>query len=418
MSTPIIEVDGLSKVYNISHRQKAPYGTLRDDMTRFFKKPLDLVIGERLPTEEFWALEDINFEINAGEAVGIIGRNGSGKSTLLKILSRIVEPTDGQAILRGKTASLLEVGTGFHPELTGRENVYFNGSILGMSRREINSKFDEIVEFAEVEKFLDTPVKFYSSGMHVRLAFAVAAHLEPEILIVDEVLAVGDAQFQKKCLGKMKDVASEGRTVLFVSHNMPSIRALCDKAIWLEGGNLREIGPIEAITDRYARSSAGSTVELAQRARTTTVSLEAKIVGVSVNNTGSKDSIIDSSDEMEVRFEIESQTDIKDVIVHCGINASGQMVMRLMSEFQNQAFDLKKGRNTIVCEVPATNLTGGVYSVDISILNPGREVSGHIDEIFDALTFSVRDFQVEPGGQVLTQREAVFFAPSKWSINT
>jgi len=215
-------------------------------------------MGEQIPEqEEFWALQDISFEVGQGDVIGIIGRNGAGKSTLLKVLSRIVEPTRGQVLLRGRVASLLEVGTGFHPELTGRENIYLNGSILGMKRREIESKFDEIVSFAEVEKFLDTPVKRYSSGMYVRLAFAVAAHLEPEILIVDEVLAVGDAEFQKKCLGKMREVAQggSGRTVVFVSHNMAAVHALCKTALMLQKGRLVAIGPVGDIVQRYLAAS-------------------------------------------------------------------------------------------------------------------------------------------------------------------
>lgn len=241
MSKPIIEVKNLSKVYNIGHEQKSAPGTLtfRDSLTQTLRKPLEIFTGHRIEQEKFWALKDVNFEVSQGDVVGIIGRNGSGKSTLLKVLSRIVEPTEGEITMRGRVASLLEVGTGFHPELTGRENVYFNGAILGMSQKEIKSKFDEIVAFSEVEKFLDTPVKFYSSGMYVRLAFAVAAHLDPDILIVDEVLAVGDAAFQKKCLGKMKDVAGQGRTVLFVSHSMSAVRSLCTSAIVMSEGKVQ-----------------------------------------------------------------------------------------------------------------------------------------------------------------------------------
>ena len=249
---PIIRVEGLGKKYTLKHRGGESYTALRDVIAQRVK-----AIGSRIvhplrtsattPDEEFWALDDVSFEIKRGERVGIIGRNGAGKSTLLKVLSRITEPTKGRITMHGRVASLLEVGTGFHPELTGRENVLLNGAILGMGRAEIMRKFDEIVAFAEVEKFLDTPVKHYSSGMYVRLAFAVAAHLEPEILVVDEVLAVGDSQFQKKCLGKMEDVSSrEGRTVLFVSHNMQAISQLCQRAIVLRGGKV--------VLDRDAQS--------------------------------------------------------------------------------------------------------------------------------------------------------------------
>ncbi|HUR52967.1 MAG TPA: ABC transporter ATP-binding protein, partial [Gemmataceae bacterium] len=226
--TPAVRVEGLGKRYRLAHGQeRAQYRTLRDSLAEFAKSPF----RKRGTVEEFWALDDVSFEVQPGEVVGIIGRNGAGKSTLLKVLSRITKPTTGRVEINGRVGSLLEVGTGFHPELTGRENIYLNGSILGMSRREIAAKFDEIVAFAEVEKFLDTPVKRYSSGMYVRLAFAVAAHLEPEILIVDEVLAVGDAEFQKKCLGKMGSLtANEGRTILFVSHQLGAIAQLCGKA--------------------------------------------------------------------------------------------------------------------------------------------------------------------------------------------
>lgn len=234
---PIIAVKNLSKVYRISHARK-PYHTLREDLIEVAKTPIRFLLGHRTDKEKFWALKDVSFDVKQGEVLGIIGKNGAGKSTLLKILSRITDPTNGSAVLRGRVASLLEVGTGFHPELTGRENIYLNGALLGMRRQEINRKFDEIVAFSEVEKFLDTPVKFYSSGMYVRLAFAVAAHLEPEILIVDEVLAVGDAAFQKKSLGKMSEVSKSGRTILFVSHNMNAIRQLCTSAIVLEEGRV------------------------------------------------------------------------------------------------------------------------------------------------------------------------------------
>jgi len=240
--TRIIQVSNLSKSYNITHESREKYTSLRDVIARrankIFSFPKSLSTTSAT-NEEFWALKDLSFDIEKGDRVGIIGRNGAGKSTLLKILSRITEPTSGEIKIRGRVASLLEVGTGFHPELTGRENIYLNGAILGMSRFEIKKHFDDIVAFAEVEKFLDTPVKRYSSGMYVRLAFAVAAHLEPEILIVDEVLAVGDAQFQKKCLGKMEDVSkNEGRTVIFVSHNMEVVKNLCKKGIVITNGEL------------------------------------------------------------------------------------------------------------------------------------------------------------------------------------
>jgi lipopolysaccharide transport system ATP-binding protein len=258
MGKPIIEVEHLGKCYRIG-AMREPYLSLREELakktrrvssafSRAFRKGQ---IGSSDSETDFWALKDVSFSVQEGEAVGIIGRNGAGKSTLLKILSQITPPTKGRITMRGRVASLLEVGTGFHPELTGRENIFLNGAILGMRREEIRRKFDEIVAFAEVDQFLDTPVKRYSSGMYVRLAFAVAAHLEPEILVVDEVLAVGDAEFQKKCLGKMGNVAKEGRTILFVSHNMGAVRRLCPKVLLLERGQVKEAGDSAAICEAY-----------------------------------------------------------------------------------------------------------------------------------------------------------------------
>lgn len=254
---PIISVDGLGKSYTIRHEGQTRYKSLREEI---FKLPKQLLRRTSQSQEEFWALKDVNFEVMPGDRLGIIGRNGAGKSTLLKLLSRITEPTKGRITLRGRVASLLEVGTGFHPELTGRENIFLNGAILGMSRAEVRRKFDEIVDFAGVEKFLDTPVKRYSSGMYVRLAFAVAAHLEPEILIVDEVLAVGDAEFQKKCLDKMEEVGKEGRAVLFVSHNMPMIKRLCQRAIALQAGMVNFDGDCESIVTHYLSNERSRTI--------------------------------------------------------------------------------------------------------------------------------------------------------------
>ena len=259
----VIRVDNLGKKYRLGQvhtdlLSEKISNNLKKLVNRFRPKkdfsPFTFNASNVSQEKDFWALKDVSFEVKQGEVVGIIGRNGAGKSTLLKILSRITEPTEGKVELIGRVGSLLEVGTGFHPELTGRENIFLNGAILGMKKAEIKKKFYEIVAFAEVEKFIDTPVKRYSSGMYVRLAFAVAAHLEPEILLVDEVLAVGDAQFQKKCLGKMGEVAKEGRTVLFVSHNMGAIENLCEKSLWLDGGSVRNIGPSYDIIQQYLSS--------------------------------------------------------------------------------------------------------------------------------------------------------------------
>ena len=248
---PIITVENLSKRYTIRHRKDEG---LRHTIHQFVTSPFGKQGVSDSKSEEFWALRDISFQVNRGEVLGVVGANGAGKSTLLKILSRITEPTAGRVSIEGRVASLLEVGTGFHPELTGRENIFVNGAILGLTRSEIKARFDRIVDFAEIEKFLDMPVKHYSSGMYVRLAFAVAAHLEPEILMIDEVLAVGDQVFQKKCIGKMKDVAKSGRTVLFVSHNMQAVKSLTNRCVLLQAGRAVSVGPSSEVVEQYLKS--------------------------------------------------------------------------------------------------------------------------------------------------------------------
>jgi lipopolysaccharide transport system ATP-binding protein len=269
MADKVIKAEGLGKKYKICHEEAERYTALRDVIARkargLFSRGRDTA-AQNPSVEDFWALDNVSFEVERGEVLGIIGRNGAGKSTLLKVLSRIVEPTTGRVEIDGRVASLLEVGTGFHPELTGRENIYLNGSILGMSALEVRKKFDEIVAFAEVERFLDTPVKRFSSGMYMRLAFAVAAHLEPEILIVDEVLAVGDVAFQKKCLGRMEEVRDSGRTVLFVSHNIGSLLSLCDTGLLLDAGRVVFQGSIEAAAQRYKAQAANGAAVLEKRA--------------------------------------------------------------------------------------------------------------------------------------------------------
>ena len=297
---PIISVEGLGKSYTIRHEGQTHYKSLREEI---FKLPSRLLRRGGQSREEFWALKDVSFDIMPGDRVGIIGRNGAGKSTLLKLLSRITEPTTGRITLRGRVASLLEVGTGFHPELTGRENIYLNGAILGMSRAEVRRKFDEIVDFAGVEKFLDTPVKRYSSGMYVRLAFAVAAHLEPEILIVDEVLAVGDAEFQKKFLGKMETVGKEGRTILFVSHNMAAIRRLCKNGIYFKSGISEYYSKINEALNAYFFSVETETnlAERKDRHGTGVV----KIVSIKFYQNGESRKVIVNDIPVDIRISIE-----------------------------------------------------------------------------------------------------------------
>ncbi|MBC8012426.1 MAG: ABC transporter ATP-binding protein [Burkholderiales bacterium] len=293
---PVISIQGLSKRYVIGHETR--HDTFRDRIANGVRGLFRRRAAAQASEEEFWALRDVSFDVKRGEVVGIIGRNGAGKSTLLKILSRITEPTTGRVSLRGRVASLLEVGTGFHPELTGRENIFLNGAILGMQRAEIRKKFDEIVAFAEVERFLDTPVKRYSSGMYVRLAFAVAAHLEPEILIVDEVLAVGDQQFQDKCLGKIRSIASsEGRTVLFVSHQTDSIRSLCSRVVWLADGKVRRDGPSEDVVNTYLQSGRAADFHAVRGKKGT------RILHAAVTPTPEGDM------EVDIRFEADADLD-------------------------------------------------------------------------------------------------------------
>ncbi len=257
MPEPIMEIKGISKNYRIKHQAREEYSRLSETLVALATHPVRVYQNSRTKKERFWALRDISLTIDKGEMVGVIGRNGAGKSTLLKILSRVTYPTEGEVVLRGRVSSLLEVGTGFHPELTGRENIFLNGAILGMHKVDIERQFDAIVKFAEIERFLDTPVKRYSSGMYVRLAFAVAAHLEPEILLMDEVLAVGDTQFQKKCIGRMKDVSEGGRAILFVSHNMKMIEALCNRTMLLDEGRMVMVGKTTDVTRRYSEMGGG-----------------------------------------------------------------------------------------------------------------------------------------------------------------
>lgn len=356
---PIIKVDNLSKRYSIGALD-APYATLRETLTGLVSSPLKRFRRKSGDEEILWALKDLSFEIMPGEVVGIIGRNGAGKSTLLKILSRITEPTTGGVDLYGRVASLLEVGTGFHPELTGRENIFLNGSILGMQRSEIESKFDEIVAFSEVEKFLDTPVKRYSSGMYVRLAFAVAAHLEPEILVVDEVLAVGDAAFQKKCLGKMSDVARHGRTVLFVSHNMVAVKSLCSRAILLTAGRVTDDGPVDEVVNSYLRSTdkigqTGIIPDDASRLGTG----DAKLRSVRLTTLSGKDfSQLYLGQPFCLHLEFEVFKEIPDAVFEIGILAMDGVHVVHSSNIDGgrPPISLPVGRHTIAVEMHAVLL--------------------------------------------------------------
>jgi len=351
----VIKVENLSKSYILHHEQREKYVTLRDIAAQKAKNIFSGVNGkQKMPsTELFWALKDVSFEVQQGDRIGIIGRNGAGKSTLLKILSRITDPTKGRVSIKGRVASLLEVGTGFHPELTGRENIFLNGSILGLSRAEIKSKFDEIVDFAEVEKFLDTPVKRYSSGMYVRLAFAVAAHLEPEILIVDEVLAVGDAQFQKKCLGKMEEVSrGGGRTIIFVSHNMAAVQNLCSKCLYLLNGSMKNIGNSADVISEYLQSSASNiSGSLLSERKDRIGNGDIRFLSVEIKNDQGRNVEMlqcGKGGKMVVHFKIRIPT-INNFHLSVGIDdQSGQRITILSNEVTNQLFSGINGASGII----------------------------------------------------------------------
>jgi lipopolysaccharide transport system ATP-binding protein len=390
MSEPIITVEGLSKKYLITHNEERHghrrYTALRDVIGRAIRNiPRAALQMLRRQTasgdeiEEFWALKDVSFDVNQGEVIGIIGRNGAGKSTLLKILSRITEPTEGRVVLRGRVGSLLEVGTGFHPELTGRENIFLNGAILGMSRREIAKKFDEIVAFSEVERFLDTPVKRYSSGMYVRLAFAVAAHLEPDVLIVDEVLAVGDAEFQKKCLGKMDEVSRrEGRTVLFVSHNLSAIAEMTDRVLLLEAGSVAIEGSVTDVLSSY----------LARGARTTRYSRPSgqyeplHIAEIEVL-TSDLNGVHRFGEPLEIKFWIQHSQPMANGCFCFQIFNQFQTAVICSSYYHGSSFGRTPGSTLLVCRFPQILLNVGRYYLRTWLQEPPHD--GEIYETLDGV---------------------------------
>ncbi len=366
MNSPAIQVSELGKRYVIEH--EANHDNLRDTLHHTARKAWrKLRWGTTFETEEFWALKGVSFEVQPGAVVGIIGRNGAGKSTLLKILSRITEPSAGRVVLRGRVASLLEVGTGFHPELSGRENIFLNGAILGMSRAEIRRKFDEIVAFSEVERFLDTPVKRYSSGMYVRLAFAVAAHLEPEILIVDEVLAVGDAAFQKKCLGKIREVAEGGgRTVLFVSHTMAAVRSLCHRCVWLDAGRVRADGNAQAVTDAYLqcdRSADAADIDLAAPSGTPHGPLFLRRLRL---NGGRE---IRHGEPLRLELVAQILSPQREISFGAGFsNLDGTRILTLESDLPGPRLDCDRtGFCTLQASVDTLHLQPGLYRIDLGI---------------------------------------------------
>ncbi|MEQ8463046.1 ABC transporter ATP-binding protein [Coleofasciculus sp. E1-EBD-02] len=385
MSDTVIQVENLSKKYIIGHQQQERYTALRDVMANGAKS-----LGQRLlkpwgkqsanpAYEEFWALKDVSFEVKQGDRIGIIGRNGAGKSTLLKILSRITEPTTGRIRIKGRVASLLEVGTGFHPELTGRENIFLNGAILGMSKAEIRRKFDEIVDFAGIEKFLDTPVKRYSSGMYVRLAFAVAAHLEPEILIVDEVLAVGDAQFQKKCLGKMDEVGREGRTVLFVSHNMGTLKALCHSAILFCQGRILHQGITSQVVDSYLLYASGNRVSNGEMQwfdrQQAPGGKEVRLVAIRLLNP---DNVVqrnfDAGKAIQVEIVYEIFESVRGMRLVVQILSNDGSIAFCSTDYAIRNTETTPGLYRTVCTIPACLLNSGLHFVKVHAGCPGVKI--------------------------------------------
>jgi lipopolysaccharide transport system ATP-binding protein len=409
MSNNPITIENLSKRYLVGHREHEQYTTLREMLTRearnFARKAIDLAHGREIvqgdEVEEFWALEDVSFEVQKGDALGIIGRNGAGKSTLLKVISRITEPTRGRVTIRGRVASLLEVGTGFHPELTGRENIYLNGAILGMTRQEIRKKFDEIVAFAEVERFLDTPVKRYSSGMYVRLAFAVAAHLEPEILIVDEVLSVGDAAFQRKCMGKMSDVTQQGRTVLLVSHNMPAVLNICSKALLLNAGRVCVLGDTSDCVRQYMKEvTQVRQIPLELRTDRTGNGSVRFIRVYFANNCLSTINEVRSGDDITVVIELENNTGAHLTRFHVSApirDLSDNIICYLSSALQRNDFEYIPYSKTIRIgvRIPKFQVVPGRYTMTL--------YSTVRDDLADWIQAAIT-FEVQPGDYYGTGR--------------
>jgi lipopolysaccharide transport system ATP-binding protein len=402
-----LSIRGLSKAYTIAHNTVS-HTTLGEALAHRVRNPV-----QKIEKETFYALRDVSFDVRQGEVIGLIGRNGAGKSTLLKVLSRITDPTEGEVRLYGRIGSLLEVGTGFHPELTGRENIYLNGSILGMRRREIQSKFDAIVDFAGVERFLDTPVKRYSSGMYVRLAFAVAAHLEPEILIVDEVLAVGDTDFQKKCLDKMQDVARDGRTILFVSHNMGVLQMLCKRGILLRDGTVALDAPVNETVGAYLRSMEQSAAVSTEQRTDRRGKGQVRLRAVEVSTGGAMPSLtLSTGGPARFVFELTSLTPGLSVLFTVYDN-QGQAVVGFNSAIPSpeDSRDTKLG-NAFACQIDEITLLPGRYRLNVAV-SSGIELQDHLE--------AAAIFDVEPGqlnGRVVNTQQVygVVAAPHRWIL--
>lgn len=416
---PVIRIENLAKSYHIEHGQpRSQYRTFRETLTDLATAPLRRIRGETNGrSEEFWALKGVNLEVQKGEVIGIIGRNGAGKSTLLKILSRITAPTTGRVELHGRVGSLLEVGTGFHPELTGRENILLNGSILGMTRREIQRSFDEIVEFSGVEKFLDTPVKRYSSGMYVRLAFAVAAHLEPEIMIIDEVLAVGDAEFQRKCLGKMQDVAGHGRTVLFVSHNMAAVQRLCQRAVLLCGGVVSEQGETAGVVERYLRDNENGSTQISAILDghcNRRPGSEIVLRKVQVFADGRESTVVPMGATLEILTTFQREPPIANMRFGIAIeDRSGQRLLAFSPTLQaphliREAFQ----QGTFRCEIPCIRLLPGSYYLTL-IIGSG---AADLDRVDRAVMFTIESTDVFRTGYAPGPNHGVFYQEANWQL--
>ena len=416
MSDIAIHAENLGKAYQITHSNpQGSYKTLQEDVLRWLKRPFNRG-GDTPNRETFWALKDISFEVKHGEVLGIIGRNGAGKSTLLKILSRITKPTTGHADIYGRVGSLLEVGTGFHPELTGRENIFLNGAVLGMSRRDIEKRFDEIVAFAEVEQFLDTPTKRYSSGMYMRLAFAVAAHLEPEVLIVDEVLAVGDAEFQKKSLGKMGQVARSGRTVLFVSHNMAAVESLCTRGIVLKAGVVAFEGTqSEAIAyyaDQMHTSDENDLVSRSDRRGNGDV----RITAIHARRTdGTPTDMVFSGQDIDLYLDFETRPEFsnRDAIASIRlVTQTGVPVFTHHNRLTRTSFGQLPERGAFVCHLPRLPLPAATYSIDYSIMSHGD----YLDALHGAATLIVADGDFYGSGEVPPATHTTFLIDADWRV--
>jgi lipopolysaccharide transport system ATP-binding protein len=412
MATPSIRIEGISKRYRIG-AVRHDYATLRDRIAGFFRaRP------RSAKHSEIWALRDINLEVGQGEALGLIGHNGAGKSTLLKILSRITEPTEGRVLLYGRVASLLEVGTGFHPELTGRENIFLNGAILGMSREEIRRNFDAIVAFAEIEQFIDTPVKRYSSGMYVRLAFAVAAHLTPEILLIDEVLAVGDIDFQRRCLGRMNEVARSGRTVVFVSHNLSAIESLCARSVLMSGGRIVEAGATREVISRYVSRKGEAMFDLrgvteregSGRARITRVEVMSHDASAAVDE-------IAMGVPFRVRIHYEASERLPGTAFGFGLLTDrNERVFLCESTDRSVRIDLEAGTGAVDCLVPAPNILPGMYRLEVWISEvPGVTWADHLRMVGALVVVPLQDESINVTA-LTTPSRGILWVDARWTV--